>query len=66
MIDGVATRFTTNAGIDTMAVWSGDGSRLAYVSSRNGKNDIYTINTDGTNDAPLTDSTKVFGTPSWR
>ena len=52
--------------MDIMAVWFGVGSRLAYVSSCNGKTDIYTINTDGTHDAPLTNSTEAFGAPSWR
>ena len=40
-VDGVATRFTTNTGMDT-------------------------IDTDATNDALLTDSTTMFGAPSWR
>ncbi len=36
--------------------WSPDGSRVAYTTRRRGRNDIWTMQADGSQDQPLTDS----------
>ena len=38
---GMETRLTSDAGDDTSPVWSPDGQRLVYASTRNGSSDIY-------------------------
>ena len=48
--------------------WSPDGSKIAYVSSRNGQYNIRLANADGSNDAQLTesaDSNLFFHCPLW-
>ncbi len=44
---GRATQLTTNAAYDTRPVWSPDGTRLAFASSREGSLDVYVISKDG-------------------
>jgi Tol biopolymer transport system component len=42
IIDGVrTTRFTFDAGLDSSAQWSPDGSRIAFQSARKGPGDFY-------------------------
>jgi serine/threonine protein kinase len=38
---GVPSRFTFDPAIDTAAVWSPDGSRIIFVSSRDGTSNLY-------------------------
>jgi serine/threonine protein kinase/Tol biopolymer transport system component len=40
--DGRRTRMTLDPSVDTLAVWSPDGSRIAFSSTRKGSNDLYT------------------------
>jgi len=37
--------------------WSSDGTQIVFVSSRNGLGEIYTMNSDGSNQVRLTDGT---------
>jgi Tol biopolymer transport system component len=41
---GLTTRLTSNAAVDAFASWSPDGSRIAFMSKRSGKNQVYTMN----------------------
>lgn len=47
------------------ATWSPDGSHLAFQSRRNGNWDIYTINSDGSNEQRLTDNEAFDRYPAW-
>jgi Tol biopolymer transport system component len=53
------TRVTTNAGDDFRPIISPDGSRIVFVSLRDGNYEIYGINSDGTNEHRLTNNAAV-------
>ena len=44
---GTARQLTTNASYDAHPVWSPDGKRLAFASTREGSMDVYVMNRDG-------------------
>lgn len=44
---GKATRLTTQPSIETMPVWSPDGSMIAFASDREGYNDVYLMPAEG-------------------
>ncbi len=50
---------------ETEAVFSPDGSRIAFVSDRDGNVELYVMNADGTDWKRLTDTPAVEGSPSW-
>jgi tricorn protease len=52
---GRAIRLTSHPQDDLFAVWSRDGSRLAFSSDRNGYMNIYMMDADGTGLQQLTD-----------
>src|SRR5207249_4993650 len=45
--------------------WSPDGSRIAFSSSRDGNNEIYVMNADGTGQTRLTTTTASNLHPTW-
>jgi TolB protein len=47
------------------AVFSPDGSRIAFVSDRDGNVELYVMNADGSDLRRLTDTPAVEGSPSW-
>jgi len=49
----------------TQPVWSPDGSRIAYVSERDGNPEIYVMNADGSDQQRLTTNSFVDYQPSW-
>jgi eukaryotic-like serine/threonine-protein kinase len=56
MIDlarGISTRFTFNSGTDFLPVWSPDGTRIAFGSTRSGKYDLYEKLSNGGSDEQL-------------
>jgi Tol biopolymer transport system component len=61
---GTPTRLTSTQANDFRPVWSPDGSRIAFTSDRDGVAshlfNIYTMNTDGTNQTRLTNSGADF------
>ena len=48
-------RLTFNPAIDAMPVWSPDGTRILFASSRNQKFDLFVKNTDGSQEEKLLD-----------
>jgi WD40-like Beta Propeller Repeat len=50
---------------DAGPAWSPDGSRIAFVSLRQGAPEIYVMNADGSAETRLTNSTSNDGAPSW-
>ena len=60
------TRLTDHYGVAWYAPsWSLDGSRLAFVSDRDGNNEIYVMDANGQNQTRLTDNDYWDGSPSW-
>ena len=51
--------------VDQMPAWSPDSSRIAFMSTRAGNAEIYTMNADGTVQQNITSNTAVDGRPSW-
>jgi imidazolonepropionase-like amidohydrolase/Tol biopolymer transport system component len=63
---GTAKRLTTGVAWDTQARFSPDGSRIVYVSDRGGNEQLWLMDTDGTDARPLTDETDARVTdPVW-
>ena len=51
---GQARQLTTNAAYDACPVWSPDGSKLAFASSREGSMDVYEMDDQGSEHVRLT------------
>ncbi len=62
-------RLTNNSADDNQPAWSGDGTRIAFASNRNGTSkadyDIYVMNADGSDQHRLTDNPTVDTNPAW-
>jgi len=56
---------TDNDKIDYTPVWSPDGSKIAFLSWRDGNREIYIMNPDGTNQINLTKNTYNDDNPCW-
>ena len=66
------TNLTNNAGrhysarrSPDSARWSPDGSRIAFESVRDGNDEIYVMNADGSGQTRLTDNDAMDWWPSW-
>jgi Tol biopolymer transport system component len=59
------TRLTTNGTIDEDPHLSPDGTRIVFVSQRDGNRELYVMNADGSNQLRLTNSAGLEGSPSW-
>ncbi len=63
---GVATQQLTNAaGNDVMPAWNQNGTRIVFVSDRDGQADLWVMNADGSGQAKLTNDGAVDLTPAW-
>ncbi|MGE5377057.1 MAG: DPP IV N-terminal domain-containing protein [Bacteroidota bacterium] len=59
------TRMTNNPASDTQGVWDPNMQRIAFTSNRNGQNDIYIQNADGSNTINLTNNLADDQQPAW-
>ena len=50
---------------NSLPMFSPDGTRLAFMSNRDGNNEIYIINADGTGLRRLTNHPAIDATPTW-
>ncbi len=50
------TRLTDNPAPDVKPMWSPDGMKIAFQTTRNGKEDVYVMNSDGSSQTRLTDN----------
>ncbi len=53
------------AALDALPAWSPDGSRLAFVSERDGNREIYVMSADGSSPMRLTDDPGEDSNPTW-
>ncbi len=53
----VALRLTSNGGVNSNPVWSPDGSRIAWTLSDKAREEIYTMNSDGSGEPRLVPTT---------
>jgi Tol biopolymer transport system component len=58
-------RLTNNNTMEGAPVWSPDGSRIAFWSNRDGKNEIYVMDIDGSNVKRLTTNLSDDDNPEW-
>jgi Tol biopolymer transport system component len=59
------TRLTDNTAGDIFPFWSPNGMKIAFSSNRDGNNEIYVMDADGSNQIRLTDYTANDTSPAW-
>jgi serine/threonine protein kinase/Tol biopolymer transport system component len=63
---GVRTRLTTGPDRDIFPLWTRDGTRITFTSSRRGAQTMYWVPADGSGSAePLTEANRSQGPNSW-
>ena len=64
--DGTQVRqLTDNDAWEAFPTWSPDGTRIAFVSGRDGHPEVFVMNADGTQVRQPTDNDGVDGRPAW-
>jgi Tol biopolymer transport system component len=58
-------QLTNTLGADTTPEWSPDGSKIVFVSARNGNDEIYVMNADGSGETRLTTDPQSDLNPQW-
>jgi TolB protein len=58
-------RLTNNPAADVKPIWSPDGKKIAFQTTRHGKEDVYVMNSDGSNETRLTNNPAWDGGHSW-
>src|SRR5262249_31884704 len=54
-----------NSAPDAVPAWSPDGSKIAFTSARDGRNQIYVMNVDGSSQTRLTTDAGSDVSPAW-
>jgi TolB protein len=62
--DGVTRQITFGEGTNESPAWSPNGRHLAFVSTRAGRNQVFTVDRDGRNVRQLTKDGNN-STPNW-
>ena len=60
------TRLTNNTSNDYEPVWSPDGKYIAFVSDRDGNDEIYLMKADGSEQTRLTNNSVDDWYPVWQ
>lgn len=58
-------QLTADGANDMRPTWSPDGSRIAFVSDRDGNAEIYVMNADGTGQTNITNDATTDDNPAW-
>ena len=58
-------QLTSHPGRDWLPVWSPDGSKILFLSDRDGPGEIFSMNPDGTQQTNLTANPAADGWPAW-
>ncbi len=53
------TRITNNTAFDGSTAWSQDGTKIAFMSDRDGNDEIYVMNSNGSGQIRLTNNTAI-------
>lgn len=62
---GQLTRLTNDPAVDSDPAWSPDGTRIAFISRRDGFANLFVMNTDGSEVNQLTFYKSIVEVPSW-
>jgi Tol biopolymer transport system component len=63
---GTARRITSGPGFDSQPRWSPDGKRIVFLSDRNGAENVWLCDPDGTHSKALTKGTNnLYASPEW-
>ena len=64
---GEATVLTSGMAFDSQPVYSSDGTKIAFISDRDGKEDVWVMDANGENPRNLSDASDdaLFASPSW-
>jgi dipeptidyl aminopeptidase/acylaminoacyl peptidase len=63
--EGQEFQLTYDEADDLAPVWSPDGSRIAFESTRHGNSEIYVMNADGSNQVNVSNHPADDGAPAW-
>ncbi len=63
--ENVPVRLTDNPADDYLPVWSPDGRKIAFTSTRDGNAEIYSMNADGSDAKNLTQNSAFDEFPEW-
>jgi Tol biopolymer transport system component len=65
LVDGTTKRIVASAAYDTEPTWSPDGTKVAFVSKRSGKPQIYTVSASGGGLTRITQTSTAETSPAW-
>jgi hypothetical protein len=65
-VDGSGLTQLTSDGQSSDAAWSPDGSKLVFISTRDGNVELYVMNADGTNQTRVTNTPTAELRPDWQ
>ena len=57
---------TNNTTIDILPAFSPAGTQIAFQTNRDGNNEIYVMNSDGSSPTRLTNNPALDSTPDWQ
>jgi TolB protein len=64
--DYVPRQLTVGSEANRSPTWSPDASRIGFISRRDGNQELYAMNADGTNQVRLTRTDEFEEEPAWR